>query len=129
MRDSDDPGRLARDAYTYLHLPLVAGIIAAAVGDDLLIAHPEESLHGVGLAVVVGGPALYLVGENLFRRRMTGTVNPKRFVAAGALLLLAFLGPHVSALALCSTVAALLLVLALWEYRSPPTVRAAPAQA
>ena len=123
MSASDDPGRLARDAYTYLHLPIVAGIIAAAVGDDLLIAEPHEALHGVGLAMVVGGPALYLLGENLFRHRMTATTNPKRFIAAGALLALAFAGPHVSALALTAMVTALLMALALWEYRVPPTVR------
>jgi low temperature requirement protein LtrA len=122
MRASDDPGRLARDAYTYLHLPIVAGIIATAVGDDLLIAHPHERLHGVALAAVVGGPALYLLGENLFRRRMTATVNAKRFIAAGALIALALLGPHVSALALSVLVTALLTALALWEYHAPPTV-------
>jgi low temperature requirement protein LtrA len=122
MSESDDPGRLARDAYTYLHLPIVAGIIATAVGDDLLIAEPHHALHGVGLAVVVGGPALYLLGENLFRHRMTATVNPKRFLAAGGLLVLALLGPHVSALALSTIVTALLAVLALWEVHAPPTV-------
>ena len=42
MSASDDPGRLARDAYTYLHLPIVAGIIATAVGTDLLIAEPAR---------------------------------------------------------------------------------------
>jgi low temperature requirement protein LtrA len=131
MRDSDDPGGLARDAYTYLHLPIVAGIIAAAVGDDLLVAHPHDRLHGVALAVVVGGPALYLLGENLFRWRITGTVNVKRFVVAGGLVALALLGPHVSALALSILVTALLMALVLWEHRSPPTVRvsAPPARA
>jgi low temperature requirement protein LtrA len=122
MSESDDPGRLARDAYTYLHLPIVAGIIATAVGDDLLIAEPHRALHGVGLAVVVGGPALYLLGENLFRRRMTATVNPKRFWAAAGLLALAFLGPHISALALSVAVTAVLAALALWEHHAPPTV-------
>ncbi len=63
MSASDDPGRLARDAYTYLHLPIVAGIIATAVGVDLLIAHPHDPLHGVGLAMVLGGPALFLLGR------------------------------------------------------------------
>src|SRR5262249_32547577 len=48
MRTCDDPGRLARDAYTYLHVPIVAGIIAVAVGDDLLIAEPRHALHGAG---------------------------------------------------------------------------------
>ena len=76
--------------------------------------------------MVVGGPALYLLGENLFRRRMTGTVNVKRFVVAGGLIALALLGPHVSALVLTALVTALLMALALWEYRSPPTVRVPP---
>jgi low temperature requirement protein LtrA len=67
MSSSDDPGRLARDAYTYLHLPIVAGIIATAVGHDLLIAEPQHTLHGVGLAMMLGGPALFLLGESLFR--------------------------------------------------------------
>ncbi|MCW2993131.1 MAG: hypothetical protein JWQ18_626 [Conexibacter sp.] len=125
MLASDDAGRLARDAYTYLHLPLVAGIIGAAVGDDLLIAEPHHHLHGVGLAMVVGGPALYLLGENLFRRRMTGTINPRRLLAAAALVALALLGPHVSALALSIAVTAVLTALALWEHRTPPTVRPA----
>ena len=42
----EDPGRLARDAYTYLHLPIVAGIIATAVASDLLIAAPHEAPAG-----------------------------------------------------------------------------------
>jgi low temperature requirement protein LtrA len=119
MSASDDPGRLARDAYTYLHVPIVAGIIATAVGDDLLIAEPHEALHGVGLAVVLGGPALYLLGESLFRWRMTATANPKRLAVAGLLVALALVGGHVSALLLSAVVAALLTALALWELRAP----------
>jgi len=117
MSTCEDPGRLARDAYTYLHVPIVAGIIAVAVGDDLLIGAPSEALHGVGLAVVLGGPALYLVGENLFRLRVTGAGNLKRLAVAGLLVLLAPVGAHVSALALSALVAALLSALALWELR------------
>jgi low temperature requirement protein LtrA len=127
MAASDDPGRLARDAYTYLHLPIIAGIIGAAVGDDLLIAHPHEALHGVGLAMVLGGPALYLLGESLFRWRMTATANPKRLGVAALLVALALVGGHVSALVLSTAIAALLGVLALWELRAPgaaPTARA-----
>ena len=63
MSTCEDPGRLARDAYTYLHVPIVAGIIAVAVGDDLLIAEPGRALHGVGLAMVLGGPVLYPRGR------------------------------------------------------------------
>jgi low temperature requirement protein LtrA len=120
MRTCEDPGRLARDAYTYLHVPIVAGIIATAVGDDLLIAHPGRPLHGVGLAMVLGGPVLYLVGESLFRVRVTGAANAKRLAVAAILVLLAPLGAGVSALALSATVAALLVALALWELRTDP---------
>ena len=115
MRTCEDPGRLARDAFTYLHVPIVAGIIAVAVGDDLLIAHPESGLHGVGLAMVLGGPALFLLGEALFRLRVTGAVDVPRLAVAALLVLLAPLGSAISALALCATVAALLCALALWE--------------
>jgi low temperature requirement protein LtrA len=117
MRTCEDPGRLARDAYTYLHVPIVAGIIAVAVGDDLLIGEPGQALHGVGLAVLLGGPVLYLVGENLFRLRVTGAGNGRRLAVAGLLVALTPVGLHVSALALSALVAALLTALALWELR------------
>jgi low temperature requirement protein LtrA len=123
MRTCEDPGRLARDAYTYLHVPIVAGIIAVAVGDDLLIAEPWHAAHGVGLAVVLGGPVLFLVGESLFRMRVTGAANAKRFAVAGLLVLLAPVGAHISALALSAIVGALLVGLALWE--SPPAAHPA----
>jgi low temperature requirement protein LtrA len=119
MRTCDDPGRLARDAYTYLHLPIVAGIIAVAAGDELLIAEPHHPLHGVGLAMVLGGPALYLLGEHLFRWRMTATANTTRLAVAAVLVLLTPVGGHVSALMLSAIVAALLTALALWELRAP----------
>ena len=82
---SDDRGRLARDAYTYLHIPMIAGIIVTAVGDELVIAHPSERLSGAELAAVVGGPALYLLGHVGFRLRMAGSISRKRLGAAVAL--------------------------------------------
>jgi len=56
MSTCDDPGRLARDAYTYLHLPIIAGIIATAVASDLLIVAPHGAPRGVALAMISGGP-------------------------------------------------------------------------
>jgi low temperature requirement protein LtrA len=113
MRTCDDPGRLARDAYTYGHLPIVAGVIAAAVGQDLLIAHPHDPLHGVGLAMVVGGPALFLLGESVFRLRITRQWDRGRLAVLGLLVLLAPLADHVSALALSAMVTGLLIGLAV----------------
>ena len=56
------PGRVGRDAYTYLHLPIVAGILLTAVGDELVITHPGDELGTAGALVVLGGPALYSSG-------------------------------------------------------------------
>ena len=63
---------LARDAYTYLHGLIAAGIIVAAVGDELVIAHPTETLERPELVVVVAGPILYLLAQTLFRHRVLG---------------------------------------------------------
>ena len=38
---SADPGRLGLTAYTYFHIPMVAGVIAAAAADELTLAHPK----------------------------------------------------------------------------------------
>lgn len=83
---AEDPGRLGRDAYTYLHLPITAGIIMVAVADDLLLKHPGRPLATAGVVMTAGGPALYLFGETLFRLRMIGPVSPKR---VGAVIMLA----------------------------------------
>jgi low temperature requirement protein LtrA len=116
MRACEDPGRLARDAYTYLHLPIIAGIIATAVGTDLLIAHPGGTLTRAGTVMVAGGPALYLLGETLFRRRLSGPRYPQRVGLAVLLVALIPLAGHVSALVLSAIVAALLCALAGWEH-------------
>jgi low temperature requirement protein LtrA len=116
---ADDPGRLARDAYTYVHLPIVAGIIATAAAANLLIATPHEAPNGVGVAIILGGPALYLIGESLFCWRTTGAANPKRMAVAALLVLLAPLGGQMSILGLSLIVASLLPALAVWELRAP----------
>ena len=118
MNTCEDPGRLARDAYTYLHLPIIAGIIATAVANDLLIAGPHDAPRGVVVAMILGGPALYLLGEGLFRWRMAGVPKAPRMAVAALLLLLAPLGGQVEALPLSIVVAALLSVLAVWDLRS-----------
>jgi low temperature requirement protein LtrA len=93
--------QLARDGYTYLHAVLVAGIILAAVGDELVIAHPTEELPRAELFVVAGGPALYLLGHALFRLRMTGRISWKRSGGAVACLAVA-VGPKLPALAVAA---------------------------
>ena len=96
---------LARDAYTYLHVVLVAGILLNAVGDELVIAHPTEELSGAELAATVGGPALYLLAHVLLRLRMSGTLATRRLLGAAACVVVGLVGSALSAL----VVAALLL--------------------
>jgi low temperature requirement protein LtrA len=96
---------LARDAYTYLHVVIVAGILLGAVGDELVIAHPTEELANAELIAVVCGPALYLLAHVALRLRMTGTISPRRLAGAIACLAVGAIGTFASAL----VVAALLL--------------------
>ena len=99
-----DRTRLARDGYTYLHAVMVAGIIVAAVGDELVIAHPTDEVGRAEAAAVVAGPALYLVGHVLFRLRMAGSLSWKRLGGALACLALGAIGMSVPALVLASLV-------------------------
>jgi low temperature requirement protein LtrA len=80
-------GRLARDAYTYLHLPIVAGVIGTAVANELVIVHPTARLSAIELVVLAAGPVLYLLGHSLFRLRMLGDLWKARLV--GLVLIIA----------------------------------------
>jgi low temperature requirement protein LtrA len=106
---SEDRTTLARDAYTYLHVVFVAGIIVTAVGQELVIAHPTEVLAAREIVAVVAGPTIYLLAHVLFRLRLTGTTSGKRLTAVGACAAAGALGPVVPGLALASIVAAVLI--------------------
>ena len=99
-REAKDRTRLARDGYTYLHLGFVAGIMLVAVGDEIVIHHPTDVLTAPEIAVVVIGPAVYLLARTLFRLRMARSVSTKRLTGALACLALAAIGPFVPAIVL-----------------------------
>jgi low temperature requirement protein LtrA len=108
-------GVLARDAFTYLHIPIVAGMLVTAVGDELVIAHPGEPLHGEQLFALVAGPVLYLVGHLAFELRMTRAVPRTRLVATLVLLVIAPLGTVLPVLATWAIVYGTLAVVAAVE--------------
>ena len=124
IRQSDDPGRTARVAYTYLHLLIVAGIIVSAVADELTLRHPHQRTDVITAAVLLGGPALYLLGNALFKKTVNRTNLPLShligLVLLGALALTFNRWP-IGALGVATTV--LLLVVAIWEMRSLRHVR------
>jgi low temperature requirement protein LtrA len=99
LADSEHRTLLARDAYTYLHVVIVAGILLTAVGDELVIAHPTEELPSAELAAVVCGPALYLLAHVALRLRMTGAISTRRLTGAVGCLTVGAIGTAVPALA------------------------------
>jgi low temperature requirement protein LtrA len=111
MAADEVPGQVGRDAYTYLHVPIVAGILLAAVGDELVLGHPHDDLGTAGALVALGGPALYLLGIVGFGARV-GRHQPWTRVAAAALLVAAVpLAADTGGLVVSGLVALLLAVL------------------
>jgi low temperature requirement protein LtrA len=100
IASSSDPGRLGRSAYTYFHLPMVAGVILTAVADERVIAHPTGHGEPAGTLVLLGGPILFLVGHFLFKLAVFGRVSVPRVVAVVVLAGLVPLGAVTSPLVL-----------------------------
>jgi len=115
---------LARDAYTYLHVVLVAGVIVSAVGDELVIAHPTDVLPGSEVAAIVAGPAIYLLAHALIRLRMTGSMSRKRLLGALACLAAGIVGLFVPALVLAALLIAVLVAVIGSEYAAAARRRA-----
>jgi low temperature requirement protein LtrA len=117
---SSDPGRLGRFAYTYLHIPMVAGIIVTAVGDELVIAHPFGHATSDTVATVLGGPALFLAGHLLFKRAMFGVWSIPRLAAIAVLGLVAVMGRGWSPLIVAIVT---VLIIAAVSWRDTRTLR------
>jgi low temperature requirement protein LtrA len=79
---------IARDSYSYLHFPMIAGIVLISVGMKRTLAHPGDPLGIVPAAAMLGGAALYLLAHVAFRYRNLHTINRQRLLCAGLLLAL-----------------------------------------
>jgi low temperature requirement protein LtrA len=91
LRDAQGQARvrMALEAYTYGHFPIVAGIIVGAVGVEGVLAHAGEG-EPLGLfyaAALYGGFALYLAGHLIFKQRMHAALSVPRLVTVAILLL------------------------------------------
>ena len=85
---------LARDSYSYLHLPMIAGIVLVALGVKKAIGHVDEPLETVPAVALFGGVALYYAGHLGFRLRNVRTLNRPRLVALVACLCLILCRPR-----------------------------------
>jgi low temperature requirement protein LtrA len=133
IENADDPGKVALSAYTFFHMPIVAGIIVSAVSDAMALSEPLNQASGPYAAVTLGGPTLYLVGTALFKR-VTSKMDwlpISHLVGLGLLLLSVAAVPFVNTLALSLMTTAALIVTALWEMialrRHPELAEAQPA--
>ena len=122
-RDGSDRTRLARDSYTYLHFPMVAAVLAGAVGVKKVLGYVAEpggeklgeALHGLPAWLLVAGPAVYLLALSVFRRRNVGSWNAPRLVAGAVLLALGPVVERVPAYAALGLVCAVVVGLVLFE--------------
>ena len=106
-RDGTPRVALARDAYTYLHLPMVVGIVLFAYALKVTIAHVHDDLAAVPAFCLCVGPALYLLAYVAVRVRVSGQLGGGRLVAAiacVAVLPIALVVPALAALALVAAV-------------------------
>ncbi|MDX6726802.1 MAG: hypothetical protein QOK49_1607, partial [Baekduia sp.] len=108
--------RMARDSYTYLHLPMVAGIILFALGAKKTIAHEADPLQAVPALGLCGGVALYLLALVAFRWRNVHSLNRQRLGIAIVLLVLIPVSTRIDALPALAVVAALSVALVAYEF-------------
>jgi low temperature requirement protein LtrA len=108
---------LARDSYSYIHFPMVAGIILVALGLKKTLGHVDDPLDTVPAFALLGGVALYLLGLVAFRFRHVKSVNWRRLALALLLVALLPAATELPALGILAIVAALLWVLVTVETR------------
>ena len=118
---AEERGQIGRDIYTYLHLPLVAGIVLVAVGDELVIAHPTDDLHDAGALVALGGLVLFLGGLMACAARLGQPQSLPRAVAVVALLAAVPLASGTDGLVVSGLLTALLVVLVVAEQLTATT--------
>jgi low temperature requirement protein LtrA len=106
---------LALHSYSYLHFPMVAGIVLVAFGLEYTLQHVDAPLDSVHRFALLGGAAIYLLGHVALRLRNAGTVNVQRLLVALVLLALCPIALEVSSLAVLVGVNVLLWAMIAYE--------------
>lgn len=106
---------VARDSFSYLHFPMVAGIVLLALGLKKTLAHVGDPLEPIPAVAMLGGPALYLLAHVAFRWRNVHRFSWQRLACAIVLLALIPAAEGLPALATLGIVSALLALLIAYE--------------
>ncbi len=115
LREHHDPVLAAADAYSYLHLVIVAGIIIFAVGVSGAVHAVSEPLRTGARLALCGGVAIYLLGHVAFRLRLMAELGRGKLLVALALIVLAAVGTSLPAWAVAAVVSGLLTALCVGE--------------
>jgi low temperature requirement protein LtrA len=127
--EDEPPGQvqneMARDAYSLLHFPVVAGVVLVALGLEHVLAHVTEPLDDVSSVVLAGGVALFLLGQVAFKYRLSRQFSYHRIVVAACYLAAIPLFRVVDAWAALTIAAVAAWALVGYEVRHYAEVRAA----
>jgi low temperature requirement protein LtrA len=127
--DPAERARLARDVYTYAHLPIVAGVVAAAAALEEITLHPGDPLPTPFRLMMVGGLLLFFGGVDLAVQRAFRIVALERLVAAATIAALFLLGGDIDGVVLLVVLDVIILVmLAVEHWRVEVTGRAVRAR-
>lgn len=110
-----DPGKLARRAYTYCPIVIVAGIIVTAVGDELSLVHPAGHIAPEVAAVLIVGPLLFMVGTLLAVFAVFERWSIPRLIGCVAITALWFVVPFATPLGLAAGSTTIMVLVAAWE--------------
>ncbi|MCT7663997.1 low temperature requirement protein A [Shinella kummerowiae] len=124
IEHSATPGRIARMAFTYAHIPIVAGIVLSAVAEEFALAHPHGSVDFKTASAIIGGPIVFLAGNIWFKAAIRGRSPLSHLVGIAALLCLSIIVPIVEPYQLFMAAAVVLFGVALWEFLSLKSTRA-----
>jgi len=111
---AEDPGRIGA-YFHYVHAILIAGVIATAVGNDLVLAHPHAQAAVPQIAILLAGPAIYLLGSAIYKKVVYGSLPASHWIGALLLLALVPLSEFFNLLVLGWLTTALILGIAFWD--------------
>ncbi|NKL65189.1 low temperature requirement protein A [Rhizobium beringeri] len=126
IEHEETPGSLARQAFTYGHIPILAGIIVHAVAVEFMFSHPHETGNLGIAAAVLGGSGLFLIGNLWFKGATGGQLPLSHLAGLVFLILLAFAAPFIEVYLMGILATLVLIIVAAWEYHSLTGTTAAP---
>ena len=115
MEHATDPGRIARLAYTYIHVLIVAGIIVSAAGDEIILTHPSGQTSIPALLLIAAGPAIFLLGCLAFKWATAGWPPLSHLCGLALFAVLLALGWTLPPLAVGILATIILVGVAIWE--------------